>query len=181
MTSTQLAAYHRRAINAHACLRLRWTGQEPVLINMPAAQFKAIAGGSTVGLATAVFLGHHCVRSLVVEHRDTPSDHPRALGLSPRTLEFFREVGMRDEMDEVAVRSAQLWRAEARTVAEIDHDPVVRSPLPAGVELSPEDPRGHYPQDRLDAALIPAARKRGATIEFGVDVRSITRMRREFC
>lgn len=132
-----------------------------------------IAGGGTVGLATAVFLGHHGVRSLVVERRATPSDHPRALGLSPRTLEFFREVGMRDEMDEVAVRSAQLWRAEARTVAEIDHDPVVRPPLPAGVELSPEDPRGHYPQDRLDAALIPAARKRGATIEFGVDVTGV--------
>ncbi|MDF3288105.1 FAD-dependent oxidoreductase [Streptomyces silvisoli] len=42
-----------------------------------------IAGGGTVGLTTAVFLGHHGVPSLVVERRTAPSNHPRALGLSP--------------------------------------------------------------------------------------------------
>ncbi|QIS20966.1 FAD-dependent monooxygenase [Nocardia terpenica] len=126
-----------------------------------------IAGGGTVGLSTAVFLGHHGVRSLVVERRAAPSNHPRALGVSPRTLEFFREVGLRERLDRVAVRSAQLWRAQANTVAEIDR----RVPnLPAGLHLSPESPQGHYPQDRLDTVLVPAARERGAAVEFGVGV-----------
>jgi 2-polyprenyl-6-methoxyphenol hydroxylase-like FAD-dependent oxidoreductase len=130
-----------------------------------------IAGGGTVGLATAVFLGHHGIPSLVVERRTAPSNHPRALGISPRTLEFFREVGLRDEIDRAAVRSADRWRAEARTVAEIDRGQAPHAPKPpVGLAVSPETPRGHYPQDRLDAVLIPAARERGATVEFGAEV-----------
>jgi 2-polyprenyl-6-methoxyphenol hydroxylase-like FAD-dependent oxidoreductase len=132
-----------------------------------------IAGGGTVGLATAVFLGHHGVPSLVLERRDAPSNHPRALGISPRTLEFFREVGLRDEVDGVAVRSTDLGKADARTVAEIDRSQARRpQPLP-GFTMSPETSRGHYPQDRLDAVLIPAARERGATVEFGVEVTGV--------
>ncbi len=130
-----------------------------------------IAGGGTVGLATAVFLGHHGVPSLVVERRTAPSNHPRALGLSPRTLEFFREVGLREEMAAVAVRSANLWRTEARTVAEIDRGQTPSAPiLPPFDVVSPEAPSGHYPQDRIDTVLLPAARERGATVEFGVEV-----------
>ncbi|WP_269858985.1 FAD-dependent monooxygenase [Streptomyces sp. RPT161] len=131
-----------------------------------------IAGGGTVGLATAVFLGHHGVPSLVVERRTAPSNHPRALGLSPRTLEFFREVGLREELATVAVRSADLWRAEARTVAEVDRSqtPSASPILPAFSAVSPEAPSGHYPQDRIDTVLVPAARERGATVDFGVEV-----------
>ncbi|MEV0699850.1 FAD-dependent monooxygenase [Saccharopolyspora sp. NPDC050389] len=133
-----------------------------------------IAGGGTVGLAMAVFLGHHGVPSLVVERRAAPSNHPRALGISQRTLEFFREVGLRDAVDEVAVRSTELWKADARTVAEIDRSQAPRyakSPISSGI--SPEMPHGHYPQDRLDTALLPAARERGATVEFGVAVTAV--------
>jgi 2-polyprenyl-6-methoxyphenol hydroxylase-like FAD-dependent oxidoreductase len=133
-----------------------------------------IAGGGTVGLATAVFLGHHGVPSLVLERRRAPSQHPRALGISPRTLEFFREVGLRDEVDAVAVRSTGLGKVDARTVAEIDRSgasPV--PPPPAWFAVSPEAPSGHYTQDRLDAVLIPAARARGATVEFGVEVTGV--------
>ncbi|AEW98609.1 FAD-dependent monooxygenase [Streptantibioticus cattleyicolor] len=134
-----------------------------------------IAGGGTVGLATAVFLGHHGVPSLVVERRPAPSEHPRALGISPRTLEFFHEVGLGREMAAAAVRSAELWRAEARTVAEIDRTPAPsgRAAPPAASAVSPEVPHGHYPQNRIDAVLLPAARERGATVEFGVAVTDV--------
>ena len=130
-----------------------------------------IVGGGTVGLATAVFLGHHGVSSMVVERRSAPSNHPRALGISPRTLELFREVGLRAELDTVAVRSAQPWRAEVRTVAEIGAPPAGLSAEGwHGDDISPEISRGHYPQNRIDSVLIPAARQRGATVEFGVAV-----------
>ncbi|OXM63646.1 MULTISPECIES: FAD-dependent monooxygenase [Amycolatopsis] len=132
-----------------------------------------IAGGGSVGLAAAVFLGHHGVRAHVVERRAGLSEHPRALGLSPRTLEFFREAGLGPALEAVAVRSTAMWKADARTVAEIDPADAPRHPLPALSEVSPETPRGHYPQDRLDAALLPAARERGATVEFGVAVTGV--------
>ncbi|GAB3575290.1 FAD-dependent monooxygenase [Amycolatopsis endophytica] len=125
-----------------------------------------VAGGGSVGLATAVFLAHHGVRVHVVERRAELSVHPRALGISPRTLEFFREVGLGPALEAVAVRSTALWKADARTVAEIDRD---RAPYPVSA-VSPESPRGHYPQDRLDAALLPAALDRGVTVEFGAAV-----------
>ncbi|MBB5914502.1 2-polyprenyl-6-methoxyphenol hydroxylase-like FAD-dependent oxidoreductase [Nocardia transvalensis] len=136
-----------------------------------------IAGGGTVGLAAAVFLGQHGVRSLVVERRERPSIHPRALGISPRTLEFFREAGLREDLARVAVRSAQPWRAEARTVAEIDRGTARQPKPPAGLDFSPESPSGHYPQNRLDSALLPAARERGATVEFGVEVTEVAQDR----
>ena len=128
-----------------------------------------IVGGGTVGLATAVFLGHHGVRSIVVERRSAPSNHPRALGISPRSLELFREVGLRAELDAVAVRSALPWRAEARTVADVGAPPERISAAGwHGDDISPEISRGHYPQHRIDSVLIPAARRCGATVEFGV-------------
>ncbi|KUL46045.1 oxidase [Streptomyces sp. NRRL F-4489] len=133
-----------------------------------------IAGGGTVGLATAVFLGHHGIPSLVVERRPAPSVHPRALGLSPRTLEFFREVGLGERLADVAVRSADLGRAEARTVAEIDRSEGAGAPAPAApFPASPVIPLGHYPQDRIDSVLLPAARERGATVAFGTEVTAV--------
>ncbi|WP_405020622.1 FAD-dependent monooxygenase [Kitasatospora sp. NBC_00070] len=133
-----------------------------------------IVGGGTVGLATAVFLAHHAVPSLVLERRAAPSGHPRALGISTRTLELFAEVGLRAELDAVAVRSAELRKADARTVAEIDRTGAPPAGPPAAAFAhSPERPSGHYPQDRLDAFLLPAARARGARVEFGAEVTGI--------
>ncbi|MCK7622315.1 FAD-dependent monooxygenase [Streptomyces sp. RS10V-4] len=133
-----------------------------------------IAGGGTVGLATAVFLGHHGIPSLVVERRPAPSVHPRALGLSPRTLEFFREVGLGQRLAGVAVRSVSRPRAEARSAAEIDRSGGPAAPVPAAPSpVSPETPLGHYPQDRIDSVLLPAARERGATVVFGTEVTAV--------
>ncbi|MBW4718622.1 FAD-dependent monooxygenase [Saccharothrix sp. SC076] len=132
-----------------------------------------IAGGGTVGLATAVFLGHHGVPSLVFERRHALSAHPRAMGISPRTLEIFREVGLGEAVANAAVRSTLMLRADARTAAEIDRTALRAEPV-VPFDLSPETPAGHYPQDHLDAVLLPAARERGAVVEFGVTVTDVT-------
>ena len=132
-----------------------------------------IAGGGTVGLATAVFLGRHGIPALVFERRSRPSVHPRALGVSARTLELFRSAGLSEAIDAVAVRSAVRGKVDARTVAEIDRTQLSPAPRFVGNDLSPETPRGHYSQDRLDSVLLPAARERGATIEFGVAVTGV--------
>ncbi|NMH78386.1 FAD-dependent monooxygenase [Pseudonocardia xinjiangensis] len=132
-----------------------------------------IAGGGTVGLAAAVFLGQQGIPVLVLERRTRPSVHPRALGVSPRTLELFRSAGLSEAIDAVAVRSAVPGKADARTVAEIDRTQPSRAPRFTGPDLSPETPRGHYSQDRLDSVLLPAAHDRGATIEIGVAVTGV--------
>ncbi len=58
-----------------------------------------IAGGGPVGLATAVELAHHGVRSVVVERRAEVSWlRPRAKTTSARTMEHFRRWGLADAL-----------------------------------------------------------------------------------
>jgi 2-polyprenyl-6-methoxyphenol hydroxylase-like FAD-dependent oxidoreductase len=53
-----------------------------------------IVGGSLVGMTAALLLGHHGVRSLVVEHHRGTAIHPRAASVTQRTMEIFRSVGL---------------------------------------------------------------------------------------
>jgi 2-polyprenyl-6-methoxyphenol hydroxylase-like FAD-dependent oxidoreductase len=53
-----------------------------------------IAGGSLVGLSTALFLGWHGVPSLTVERHPGTAIHPRAALVNQRTIEIYRGVGL---------------------------------------------------------------------------------------
>ncbi|NUS02263.1 MAG: hypothetical protein HOV97_06830 [Nonomuraea sp.] len=58
-----------------------------------------IAGGGPVGLATAVELAHHGVRSLVVEPRESVSWlRPRAKTTSARSMELLRRWGLAETL-----------------------------------------------------------------------------------
>src|SRR5438132_14319197 len=53
-----------------------------------------VAGGSLVGMSTALLLGHYRVRSMAVERHRGTAIHPRAAQISQRTMEIFRTVGV---------------------------------------------------------------------------------------
>ncbi|MEO6153919.1 MAG: FAD-dependent monooxygenase [Croceibacterium sp.] len=53
-----------------------------------------IVGGSLVGLSAAAFLGHHGVRSTVVEKHAGTSIHPRAGYFHLGTMEAYRRIGL---------------------------------------------------------------------------------------
>jgi 2-polyprenyl-6-methoxyphenol hydroxylase-like FAD-dependent oxidoreductase len=58
-----------------------------------------IVGGGPVGLASALELAHHGVRSLVLERRPVVTMlRPRAKTVSPRTMEHLRRWGLADEL-----------------------------------------------------------------------------------
>lgn len=63
-----------------------------------------IVGGSLVGLSTALFLGSHGIRSLLVERHPGTSIYPRAASFHQRTMELYRSVGLEEEIAEVAGR-----------------------------------------------------------------------------
>ncbi|XVQ88740.1 FAD-dependent monooxygenase [Microbispora siamensis] len=140
-----------------------------------------IAGGGTVGLATALFLACHGVEALVAEQRPGPSRHPRATGLGPRTVEFLRQAGLQEAVDAVAVNMSEggLGKVHATTLASAD---LSRSPSPppgappAGGDwaagVSPGVIRGTCPQHLLDAVLLPAARERGAVVRHSTRLSS---------
>jgi 2-polyprenyl-6-methoxyphenol hydroxylase-like FAD-dependent oxidoreductase len=72
-----------------------------------------IVGGSLVGMTAALLLGHHGVRSLVVEHHRGTAIHPRAASVTQRTMEIFRSVGL-DEV--VRVKSEAQFVQDAGVV-----------------------------------------------------------------
>lgn len=53
-----------------------------------------IVGGSLVGLSAAAFLGHHGIRSQVVEKHAGTSIHPRAGYFHLGTMEAYRRIGL---------------------------------------------------------------------------------------
>jgi 2-polyprenyl-6-methoxyphenol hydroxylase-like FAD-dependent oxidoreductase len=55
-----------------------------------------IVGGGPVGLALALGLARHSVRSILFESKSEIDPHSRALGILPRTLEIFRSWGIYD-------------------------------------------------------------------------------------
>src|ERR687892_334089 len=60
-----------------------------------------VVGGALTGLSSAVFLAWHGVPCLVVEHHPGLPIHPRLRGITPRTVEVYRQVGL-----EPAIRAA---------------------------------------------------------------------------
>ena len=55
-----------------------------------------IVGAGPAGLVTAIGLGRHGVRSLVIERHPSTSIFPRATGVSTRSMEIFRSFGIDD-------------------------------------------------------------------------------------
>jgi putative polyketide hydroxylase len=137
-----------------------------------------VAGGGTVGLATALFLAHHGVAALLVERQPGPSRHPRATGLGPRSVEFLRQAGLQEVVDAVSVDlSGGVGKLSATTLAAVDLSSLPKAaPTPTGPgwaeRVSPSAIRGTCPQHRLDSVLLPAARERGATVRYATRLAS---------
>ena len=129
-----------------------------------------IVGGSLVGLTAALLLGHHGVRSHVVEHHRGTAIHPRAASMTQRTMEIFRSVDL-----EEAVRA----RSEAQFVQ--DAGVVGVETLAGGAtahyianfnegirDLSPTV-RVFLSQNALEPVLKGAAERLGARIDFATE------------
>ena len=64
---------------------------------MPATSV-LVVGGSSVGLATALFLARNGVPTTLVERYPDVSIHPRALGLGLRAAEVLEDAGLTEAM-----------------------------------------------------------------------------------
>jgi putative polyketide hydroxylase len=63
----------------------------------------AIVGGGPCGLLTALLLARSGVRCTVFEKKSGISTHPKAMGISRRTCEIFRQLGLLE-----AIRSGSM-------------------------------------------------------------------------
>jgi len=129
-----------------------------------------IAGGSIVGLSTALFLAWHGVPSVLVERHRGTSIHPRAMGLSPRSMELFRTVGLEDavrQADPIRVENSGILRVRTLAGEELGWVP---TPTPEDIsEISPA-PWAFSAQDRVEPVVRRRAEELGASLRFETEL-----------
>ncbi|HET9141750.1 FAD-dependent monooxygenase [Actinophytocola sp.] len=134
-----------------------------------------VVGGALSGLSTAVFLGWHGVKALVVERHPDTLSHPRARGINPRTTEVYRQVGLESalwaETNIADFSKLLMLRAETLAGPEIFSGPTDQ-PDPTG-EVSPCE-WVPIDQHRLESVLRAKAVELGAELRFDTELVSFT-------
>jgi putative polyketide hydroxylase len=138
-----------------------------------------IVGGGPVGLATALELARHGVRSLLVERHDTTTRHPKTRNLNTRTMEIVRGWGPAVYDAIVGVNLPPGWTEQivyTRTLAgeELGRMPT-RGFAGPGSDVSPEVPVLSS-QDVFEPILRRAAEATGfAELRFGHEAGGVER------
>jgi 2-polyprenyl-6-methoxyphenol hydroxylase-like FAD-dependent oxidoreductase len=130
-----------------------------------------IAGGSLVGLSTALFLGWHGVESLVVERHPGTAIHPRAALFNQRTIELYRAVGLEEEIVTASelefIQNGAIVSVESLGGKELEY--YFRN-INEGVEDLSPSPRLFVTQIGLEPLLHRRAEELGARVEWGAEL-----------
>jgi 2-polyprenyl-6-methoxyphenol hydroxylase-like FAD-dependent oxidoreductase len=134
-----------------------------------------IVGGSLVGLSTAMLLGQHGIRPLVVEHHRGTAIHPRAAQVTQRSMEIFRQAGIeetiRTRSDEQFVQDGAIMAVETLAGKELAY---FIANLNDGIrDVSPSE-RVFISQTLLEPLLKARACELGATLRFSTEMVSFT-------
>jgi 2-polyprenyl-6-methoxyphenol hydroxylase-like FAD-dependent oxidoreductase len=116
-----------------------------------------VVGAGPVGLTMAAELARHGVRCRIVEKLEAPSGYCKAIGVTPRTLEVWEDMGVARVMID-----AGLWLRGLRTI--------VGGKTHEVTQHFPDLPYGHLGIPQYDTERILAAHlaQFGVTVERGV-------------
>ncbi|MQA84569.1 MAG: hypothetical protein GEV03_08095 [Streptosporangiales bacterium] len=129
-----------------------------------------VVGGSLVGLTAAVLLADQGVRCVVVERHPGTSIHPRFRGITVRSMEIYRGVGLEQRIREVGDVDEQLGViAKANTLADEELEMVAMPQEGAATGVSPTELLA-ADQDQLDPVLLDRARELGADVRFNTQL-----------
>jgi putative polyketide hydroxylase len=127
-----------------------------------------VVGGSLVGLSAAVFLAHHGVPCVVVERHPGTSIHPRARGITARSMELYRQVGLEPRIRAHGQDDIGIF-VRAHALADADHHAVVMPQTRTPGHVSPTTLYA-CDQDRLEPLLLARARELGVDVRFGTEL-----------
>jgi len=135
-----------------------------------------IAGGGMIGLATAMFLAQHGVRSIAVERMRGTSPLPRAGHFHLRTIELFRSAGIEQE---VRAQSEQDFVPEGAIIAMESLAGRKLADIIPGLNVGVDDRltpirRMFINQPGLERILRKRAEEVGATVRSGVELLGFT-------
>ncbi|MEO8907504.1 MAG: FAD-dependent monooxygenase [Microbacteriaceae bacterium] len=130
-----------------------------------------IVGGSLVGMTMAMLLGHHGIKSLVVEKHPGTAIHPRAALFLQRSMEILRSAGIEDS---VRTKSFEQFEPDGAIMAvetlagkEIAW---YMTHVNDGIrDLSPSE-RIFVTQIALEPVLRARAQELGADVRFGTEL-----------
>ncbi len=131
-----------------------------------------IVGGGLNGLTAACLLAHHGARCVLVERHTDTSIQYKFAGISPRSMEIFRSLGLEDEIRVNRTGDQQGGGiARGKTLA----DPDIQwsgAAWPDATPVSPTQP-ATCDQHILEPILRRKAKQSGADIRFGTECLSI--------
>ncbi|MFB7469954.1 FAD-dependent monooxygenase [Kitasatospora sp. NPDC056184] len=119
-----------------------------------------VVGGGPVGLTLSLLLSRHGVRHLLVEAHPATSRHPKARGVSARSAEVFRRLGLEADLRRAGLPPEHVFFYRGRDLVDPDfvRTGVAAEPRP-GAERTPA-PGLICSQDALEALLLRHARER---------------------
>lgn len=132
-----------------------------------------VVGAGLAGLSTAMFLGVHGVRALVVERHPTTSIYPKARGQFPHTMEALRVAGVADRMIEAGPPESGFHILVAESVTGRVFNDLLVDGNPDFGDLSPAG-WANVSQERAEPILLARARELGAEVRFATELVSFT-------
>jgi putative polyketide hydroxylase len=140
----------------------------------PASTPVLIVGGGPVGLTLSILLSEQGVDHVLVEAHSGISRHPKARGVSARSMEVFRRCGLEDRVRRAGLPACQLFFYRGRTLVDPTFVRTGPTAYPSGEERTPS-PGVICSQDALEAVLLRRARELAPqAIRFAWRLRSFT-------
>jgi 2-polyprenyl-6-methoxyphenol hydroxylase-like FAD-dependent oxidoreductase len=118
-----------------------------------------IIGAGPTGLALALWLTKMGAKVRIIDKTAEPGTTSRALAIQARTLEFYSQLGLADEVVKRGHKTpaVNLW-VEGKTAAHLPFDDI-------GVGLTPYPFLHIFPQDQHERLLIERLQGLGVTVE----------------
>lgn len=125
-----------------------------------------IAGAGPTGLVLALALARRKVAFRIIDAADGPGEHSRAMVVQARTLEFYRQFSLADQVVSAGVKVQHAHLRESRDghseeVLQIDFSDIGAGQSPYPFLLA-------YPQDDHQRWLLQQLQQLGVTVEWGV-------------
>src|SRR5262245_39486499 len=130
-----------------------------------------VVGAGPAGLVTSLVLARQGVRSTLVERHPGTSIHPRASGISTRSMEIFRRLGIEEEIRAFSLDAMPLM-AMSPTLASPERR-VGPLGFPTPDQAAAASPTGPVisPQDHVEPVLRRRIEALGRTdLRFGTEV-----------